>query len=783
VEGYIAVKRLKMADKKQNLSIFEILMDSICCIMCVDRKITNAERKAAHNILLKTKAPWSSEEIDERISNFILRVKKEGLDKIIQDTCDELQVFKEKDKEQIFLKCFDYMARADGVIDEREKKLCEKFKTVIQKDSPLDSAHVEIEEKLLNNEKEASLTMENSNENDNKKNTISSKKQLTLIHQNPFRVLGLPVTATDREIAKSISDLSIFVEMGKTKEFDCDFFFPIKPHRTQESITGASQKIEQPYNKLFHALFWFWENPSNTIDEMAFEELRNGNTDRAIQFWKKSIDKDISDKNCSNYKNLAVLYLGLSSISSKLDKTMFLESINISGKFLTNGHFEEYAKQIIGFKNSIDHLEVVNSYVDEIISLARPYLNKADGLSSKELIKNLSTYPSEIQNSILDKFIGKYVHNIKSQINICLSIRTENVSDANKAGFDLYEKTKKDMKSLTLILSESDLEYQLIADKLANEIVECSICYFNKFRDSERDPGDDALKLSKYATEIAVGEKLKERINQGMPILIEYVKDKPKRERLKQVKTEVDRIHQEVKVLNASLTVRTVGQLALRDLLGDSMPNKLNKAATFLNNCKASLNQIKNKLGVKDTAYIELCDLVANSALGMCVVSLNEGAKKAERLFGFEKNTYLTNILTQARPVFNSIGKVDMSKSSRDQYVKVCRGIGFVPTSPSFSFASKPTPRTSSTKQTTSQKSGCYIATMVYGSYDAGEVMVLRKFRDNVLQESRIGRILIKIYCKYSPLIVKKTKHLKIMHVIFKSILNPFVNYLKAKNE
>ena len=96
---------------------------------------------------------------------------------------------------------------------------------------------------------------------------------MDLIFQNPFRVLGLPVTATDREIAKQIGDMAIYADMGKTIEYDSDHFFPIKPTRTTESIQEAKQKIDQPNNKLFHALFWFWENSNNTIDEMAFEEL------------------------------------------------------------------------------------------------------------------------------------------------------------------------------------------------------------------------------------------------------------------------------------------------------------------------------------------------------------------------------------------------------------------------------------------------------------------------------------------------------------------------------
>ncbi|WP_157155919.1 CFI-box-CTERM domain-containing protein [Diaminobutyricimonas sp. LJ205] len=46
---------------------------------------------------------------------------------------------------------------------------------------------------------------------------------------------------------------------------------------------------------------------------------------------------------------------------------------------------------------------------------------------------------------------------------------------------------------------------------------------------------------------------------------------------------------------------------------------------------------------------------------------------------------------------------------------------------------------------------GCYIATAVYGSYDAPEVMVLRKFRDERLQRSAPGRGVIAAYYAVSP--------------------------------
>ena len=41
---------------------------------------------------------------------------------------------------------------------------------------------------------------------------------MELVLKNPFRVLGLPVTASSREVAKRVSDLEMFAELGKKKK-------------------------------------------------------------------------------------------------------------------------------------------------------------------------------------------------------------------------------------------------------------------------------------------------------------------------------------------------------------------------------------------------------------------------------------------------------------------------------------------------------------------------------------------------------------------------------------
>lgn len=78
-----------------------------------------------------------------------------------------------------------------------------------------------------------------------------------------------------------------------------------------------------------------------------------------------------------------------------------------------------------------------------------------------------------------------------------------------------------------------------------------------------------------------------------------------------------------------------------------------------------------------------------------------------------------------------------------------------------------------------SDGSGCYVATMVYGSYEADEVWVLRRFRDNFLQHSRGGRWFINWYYGWSPGFVAKYSKYTFIHRIAKFFIQPLVWILK----
>lgn len=79
------------------------------------------------------------------------------------------------------------------------------------------------------------------------------------------------------------------------------------------------------------------------------------------------------------------------------------------------------------------------------------------------------------------------------------------------------------------------------------------------------------------------------------------------------------------------------------------------------------------------------------------------------------------------------------------------------------------------------KKGGCYVATCVYGSYDCPQVWTLRRYRDDSLSKSRLGRLFVRCYYAVSPAIVKWFGHCGWMKAIWKCLLDHIVDNLHAK--
>ena len=82
---------------------------------------------------------------------------------------------------------------------------------------------------------------------------------------------------------------------------------------------------------------------------------------------------------------------------------------------------------------------------------------------------------------------------------------------------------------------------------------------------------------------------------------------------------------------------------------------------------------------------------------------------------------------------------------------------------------------------TAEQKGGCFIATAVYGSSLAQEVIILESFRDEILVKAIIGRVFIKGYYRFSPFyarLINQSESLK--KVVRTIVIAPLLRLAKS---
>ena len=78
-------------------------------------------------------------------------------------------------------------------------------------------------------------------------------------------------------------------------------------------------------------------------------------------------------------------------------------------------------------------------------------------------------------------------------------------------------------------------------------------------------------------------------------------------------------------------------------------------------------------------------------------------------------------------------------------------------------------------------KSGCFIATAAYGTPFSQEIEILRYWRDRDLESNCIGRLFINLYHHLSPPVADFVRNKPFLRKGVRTILNPFVNFLKRK--
>ena len=260
-------------------------------------------------------------------------------------------------------------------------------------------------------------------------------------------------------------------------------------------------------SKIKNSLFWFVN--ISPIDSVALNNLSDGNIDKAIEIWSKSIKgKEISEKNYSAFNNLSSLMFLKSLDSSKTDQffkgetaTLELRSA-ISNKYslLDSKYFYSYCESVLKNTNQIDIIEIKSFISNLLVELL------STNYSNKELSDLFKGLDGELSKNLSENLINEPL----SKILTLIKQSNEELEKDHKQGVEIGKKLIKDsfkhIKQIKEIVGKEDYQYQSIADKLSNQILQCGILCFNKTQNDS-----DFLSSYKYALTIAVESKTKKR--------------------------------------------------------------------------------------------------------------------------------------------------------------------------------------------------------------------------------------------------------------------------------
>ena len=394
---------------------------------------------------------------------------------------------------------------------------------------------------------------------------------MDILQNNPYRLLGAYANSPTKERLANLNRMKAFLKVGKHVSFPLDLSEDLLPvNRTESVVADADAKLTLPKDQILYAQFWFIK--MTPLDDVAFNHLIAGEIDKAEEIWQK--------RECaSSLQNRIVCALIFDDYACAIACAEIL--------YGNSQYVGQLVTAIVGTGGNFDVSNLAFSFLDVL----------CEEIGANKLLPSITN--NEWKNHIVEKAVKPLIDSIQEDIEIAKKFKGKGPNARLNAGETLRRNTKSALLQLKGFLSATDLQYQMIADKLGLEILQCGIDYYN---DSEEpDAAYKAMSLQKYAKDIVVGQMAKDRCTENVSILQKIIDNQPPSE----VFAEDRAIHEEL---------RKYCQL----------PDLICHAITLLNNVKPYLMSIKSKMGIANEYYLKISTQVVGNALHNIIEEVNQ---------------------------------------------------------------------------------------------------------------------------------------------------------------
>ncbi len=333
---------------------------------------------------------------------------------------------------------------------------------------------------------------------------------MELVLKNPFRVLGLPVSASSREVAKRVSDLEMFAELGKEKKYPGDLPKIGEIDRSLDSIKDAARRIELPEMRVFYSFFWF--HKGDAVDDLALECLEVFDLD-ADKIWCKQLDKQMGIGKASWRINRAVFSLMMVDVLEHLTASYFERAL-MDFAFALEGLYDETTRSIPGAAQ-VSAQKVRELVVDALIDVAVKSLAQIYGPNASKVLQHCLHFHDETLAYITAKLTNPLANSIQDAVNQSKAKRDEGTSIDDLRRKNGLSKVEQFVYSLRDSLGDKNSYFQAIANSFADEVIACAINAINQHK-----AVPTAIVLAEWAAELpSYGQSRKWLIEQRRKIL------------------------------------------------------------------------------------------------------------------------------------------------------------------------------------------------------------------------------------------------------------------------
>lgn len=440
------------------------------------------------------------------------------------------------------------------------------------------------------------------------------------IEDNPYRLLGVYANSPTKDRVANHNKLKAFLKVGKPMAFPLDLTQYLSPiDRTADSVAQADASLTLPREQLKHAQFWFIN--VTPLDRVAFNHLFEGDMDGAVSIWQK---KD----NASSLQNRAICALMGEN---------YMEAMHCAEQ-LYSQYAGQFVSAVMGEGSSLIFDGLAHDFLDTL----------CDEMDTGTLLS--AVHDAEWREYIKVKSVKPLLDTLLAAIETAKSTRGKGITARYEAGVKLMNDTKDALRQLRTLLPPGDLQYQMTADKLGLEILQCGIDYFNG--SDAADAARKAMRLQSYAMSIVVGKMAKDRCKENCDILQRIIDNLPPAE-----------VYAEDRAIKEELRKFCL------------LPDKISHAVTLLNNTKPHLQSIKAKLGASNAYYLKTSTQVVGNALHNVIEEVNDaqrdefveiGGQKVPISMLLDRDEKLSQIKAALKAAWNAILLMDTFDMEQD---------------------------------------------------------------------------------------------------------------------